>query len=449
MPRKIIFIVIVLLIVFGLFYWFALLGKPAGAPSGGPVTEDTNFVSEFFSNIVNNIDQGVEDVITENVFFEEDVSTNENEIDGLEAPKEKLYVVSSMPVAGYTIFEKERFVNIPPPEDQELETPESTTKPTPPGIELVSTLRYVSKINGEIYQTELGGKERRYAGTLIPGVVEAFFAKNGESVVLRYAKDMGKNIATYVATLPKEILGGDVAFQDELKGVFLPDNITTLTTSPDGSRIFYIYRGQNAVVGMVANSYGGDKVQVFDSQFAEWNALWVNQNLIRLNSKPSGVVAGYAYGINPNKKDLNKILGGINGLVSLPSPNGKKILYSNNFMDLKVLDTETKQSKELDLQTLADKCVWGKDNDTIYCMAPALIDSKFLYPDNWYQGEITTKDLIWKISLSAEKETLLFNPSESAPEITIDAKDVKIDTEERNIFFLNKSDSRLWAFRLK
>ena len=77
--------------------------------------------------------------------------------------------------------------------------------------------------------------------TVIPKVYEAYFGNHGQSVIMRYLKANGKTIETFVGTLPKELLGGDTTENNEVKGVFLPDNIQDISISPDTTKIFYLW----------------------------------------------------------------------------------------------------------------------------------------------------------------------------------------------------------------
>ena len=75
----------------------------------------------------------------------------------------KLTKVSSMPIAGYTFFQKER-------EEKEF-FPE---------------IRYVGRENGNIYKTFADDiKERKFSNTVIPKVYEAFFGDNGQTIIMR------------------------------------------------------------------------------------------------------------------------------------------------------------------------------------------------------------------------------------------------------------------------
>ncbi len=386
-----------------------------------------------------------------------------------EAPRVNLVKVSSMPIAGFVIFMKERFKDMPIivpveiPTEQTISTTPITTnttkttkgktalkpKPTAPLTEFVPAVRYVARATGNIYQSFAEKtEERKFSTTVIPKVYEAYFGNKGESVIMRYLKEDNKTIASFTGALPKEILGGDTMGNNEVKGSFLPENVTDLSMAPDTLKVFYLFNIGDGSVGITANSLGDKKSQVFDSPFTEWLSQWPNSKMITLTTKPSASVPGYMYAIDPDKKDFNKILGGINGLTTLTSPSGKLVLYSNNTLALNIHNTDTKSSFLVGLKTLPEKCTWGKTSEVIYCAVPKFIN-RVEYPDVWYQGEISFSDEIWKIDPKTGSSTMISDPISVQGGEDMDGIKLALDENENYLFFVNKKDSYLWKLELK
>ena len=65
---------------------------------------------------------------------------------------------------------------------------------------------------------------------------------------MRYLNDDGKTIETFIGSLPKEILGQDTMTDNEIKGSFLPENITNINISPDTSRLFYLFNSSKLIL---------------------------------------------------------------------------------------------------------------------------------------------------------------------------------------------------------
>jgi len=372
----------------------------------------------------------------------------------------KLMKISTMPIAGFTVFSKERLKEVPvAPAVPTTETLPTTTKktkkvaPTSPPTEFAEALRYVAKATGNIYQTFVDKiEERKFSTTVIPKVYDAYFGNHGESVAMRYLKTDGNTIETFVGNLPKELLGADTTANNEIKGSFLPDNVEDISVSPDTSKIFYLFDSQNSsrgnMVGTILNFSNNKKVQIFDSPFTEWLSGWPNNNMITLSTKPSGEALGYMYTTDSAGNNLSKILGDINGLTTLASPSGKLILYADNNLSLGIYHTDTRNSDILSLKTLPEKCVWGQVSDVVYCAVPKLA-SAGEYPDTWYRGEVSFNDQLWKIDVKTGNATMIADSATIAGGEEIDGTKLTLDENENYLFFINKKDSFLWGLKLR
>jgi hypothetical protein len=412
--RNFILLLIILIIITIsalLFLYFKQSTSPDGEDGGG-----------FFQNL--NPFGGIKDVpptTTPPVSTEDpDLIPSDN------IPERVLSKVSTMPIAGFTVFQKEKVEK-----------------------EFVPALRYVARATGYIYQTFVDQiTEKRFSNTIIPKVYEAVLGNNGEVVVMRYLKTDEQTIQTFLGTLPKEKLGEEPSGNEKIEGSFLPDNISDLSLSYDGTKIFYLLNTSENVSGIILNLSDNKKTQVFDSRFTEWLSFWPNSKMITLTTKPSGTTTGYMYAIDPSRKDLNRILGAVNGLITLTSPNGKLVLYSNSGLALNVYDVESRGSSLLGLNTLAEKCVWGKGSDVVYCAISKFV-SGGIYPDRWYKGEISFSDEIWKINIESGVTTKLIDPISVAGGEEIDGIKLMLDNNEDYLFFVNKKDSYLWKLDLE
>jgi len=449
MSKRNLIILIVLIIVvafaFGVLYFY----KPASKL--GSETTGTNFLSEFFPfGKSTTVDTG-------EVTPPADISGYIPPTTG-EIPKEILTKISSMPIAGYTVFQKERFKEETKttPEEQtpatDNTTPAVEKKPIPlvaPTTEFAPALRYVERATGNIYQTfvdKIG--ERKFTTTIIPAVYEAYFGDNANSVVFRYLKQDEKTIETFAGTIPKEILGGDTSSLNEVKGSFLPDNITDMSTSPDGSSVFYLFNIENGSVGVTASIYGDKKNQIFNSPFTEWLTMWPNDRMITLTTKPSFNVLGYMYSLDPSVKKMNKIISGIKGLTTLTSPSGKLVLYNNNNLSLKIFNTSTQDSVSIGIKTMPEKCTWNSTSTNLYCAIPKYINGTE-FPDIWYRGETSFSDEIWKINTETGSASKIADPASFSGGEEIDGIKLSLDENENYLFFVNKKDSYLWELNLK
>jgi hypothetical protein len=453
--RNIILLIIILVIVGAVFFGFLFFRQNTATP--GTNSPGTNFISQF-----NPFGNGT----TKPPATTPPPVVTENPPATTPVVPVKLKKVSSMPIAGFTVYPKERLVDVPvvvpatPAVDTITPVTGTTTtttttptttkvKPIPPQTEFAPSLRYVDRVTGNIYETFADKlEERKFSQTVIPKIYEAFLGNNGQSVVMRYLNTDGRTIETFVGNLPKEIFGGDTTENNEIKGTLLPENIKDASMSSDKGSLFYLFNVGNDQVGTTLNLTTNSKVQIFDSPFTEWLSQWPNSNLVTLTTKPASGIPGYMYATNPSNKILNQVLGNINGLTTLTSPDGKLVLYADDNLSLNVYHTDTKVSNLLGVKTLPEKCVWDKASDAVYCSVPKSISSA-QYPDAWYQGEVSFSDQLWKIDIASGNTTILADPLAISGGEDIDGIKLALDDGENFLFFVNKKDSFLWEFGLK
>ena len=432
MPTRnlILWIIAFIVITTGVFSFFYFRSPSS---DGGP-TDSPNFIATSWPFRGDNQAQ------------ETPTTSSPSDISGYEPPDETniseaiLVKVSQRPIAGYGVFQKERYKDIEEsaPEGEEQAAPET---------EFVPFVRYTDKITGNIYQSfadEL--EEKRFTDTAVPGLHEAHFGSGGSRVIMRYLSRDGREIETFLGGMPEEFLGGDIAGEYQITGSYLPERVLDVSISPDFSKFFYLLRSGDGVVGITAQMSGEGRSQIFESPFTEWLSHWPNDRMITLATKPSYLVEGYVYSLDPETESFSRVLGGIKGLIALSSPSGRLILYADNTMSLSILNRNSGEAIRVGLRTMPEKCVWGKDSARIYCAVPRFGDGNN-YPDIWYQGEMSFTDRIWEIDPETGNAFLLADPINSAGE-EIDALKLMLDQEEKYLFFVNKRDSTLWRMEL-
>src|SRR3989344_586331 len=164
--RNFILLIIVLMIVVIAVFGFLYL-RP-GTTDPGDTDGGTNFFSQFnpFGT------KTTPPVVTP------PVNVPSDNIPPEEIPAVKLTKVSSMPIAGFTVFSKERLKEVPivttPPQTlppggggiPPATVSQKTKKLTPPATEFMPALRYVDRATGNIYQTFADKiEERKFSGT--------------------------------------------------------------------------------------------------------------------------------------------------------------------------------------------------------------------------------------------------------------------------------------------
>lgn len=331
---------------------------------------------------------------------------------------------------------------------EKLNTPFQCTKPVPPPqITKKEVVRYAEKATGRIYETLLDSPSvEKVTTTTIPRVHEAIFVPGSETVVMRYLNQDTKAIQTFAGTVPTHTIGVENT-NTELKGTFLPENILSFVKG-DAGRTFYLTRFDGGVNGDVFMPTQNKTTSVFKSPFSEWKPQFVNTNTVLLTTKASSAVPGYAYMLDIDKKTTSKILGPINGLTTLMSPDKNHVLYSATVGGIVTFNdyNRTKQTRTtFPFITLPAKCVFAT-NTIAYCGVPTVMANGG-YPDVWYQGIVSFSDVIWKIDFETGTNTLIETPTESVGQ-DIDATSLALDSTGTKLFFINKKDSSLWSLKL-
>lgn len=325
---------------------------------------------------------------------------------------------------------------------EKINAPKTITRPI---------VRYVEKGSSNIFDAFSDTLEnKRLTNTTIPRVEEAFFGNEGKTVFMRYLRTDNSTIETYVGNVPEPIVGGDAL--PELSGNLLPSDMLDMSLSPDGKQLFYLTPSGNELLGFVTDLSGQNQKKIFNSPFAGWLSQWATPTKIIFTIKATGYGKGYAYGTDIIKGGFDKVIGGITGLTTLMSPDGSYVLFSRNTANgpaLGLMATKDKTVRDLNLNTLPEKCVWGKTSLTIYCAVPNDIPSGQVYPDNWYQGSISFDDSVWSIdATNTYQNQLLFTPEAEEGGEPTDGIRLGIDTTNTYLYFINKKNNILWQYAL-
>ncbi len=248
--RNFILLIIVLVIITAVAFLFFSSSKAPATPTSSE--GGTNFFAKF-----NPFKKSEPTPPPTEEEFPTDISGNEIPTD-ITQTELRLKKISSMPVAGFGIFLKERLKETLPTTVEDIITEKPITKkPVSPLTEFVPALRYVDRATGNIYQTFADKiNEEKFSSTIIPKVYEAYFGDKGEKVVMRYLKENDMTIETFAGVLPKEVFGKESTGLNELKGTFLPENVTDMSVSPDLLKIFYLLEGTDNVAGITADMTG-------------------------------------------------------------------------------------------------------------------------------------------------------------------------------------------------
>ncbi len=319
-----------------------------------------------------------------------------------------------------------------------------------PETVLKDVIRYVVRGTSNIFDAFADTLEtRRLSDTTIPRVHESFFADQGKTVFLRSLEANNQTIDTFIGKITEPIVGGDSL--PELSVLSMPKNIVDLSISPDGQQILFMLQSGENLLGFTSDLEGKNQKRVFSSPFSGWLSQWTIPTKLIFTVKATGYATGYAYSTDLSKGDFTKVAGPISGLTTLASPDGKYLLISRNTQSgpsLAIMNIETKNTRNLGLQTLPEKCVWSKNSISVYCAVPAVIPAGKVYPDAWYQGTVSFTDSFWLIDATGVyNNQMLFSPLSEGGEDT-DGVRLYVDATNRYLYFMNRDTQILWQYDL-
>jgi len=431
MKKIIIILIVVIFLGGGIFLYFNSKNSVSDGTSGG-LLKNFNPFGKSEKNTDPNIGKSDDEII----------NTEENSNDQIFTSDLKLKQITKFAVAGATIFTTTRLKEkiIEKTADQNTDTNKiidntKTNGAEPivePETEIIDAVRFVERANGHVYDKFVDKNAiGKISNSTIPGVYEAIFGNNNQSIIYRYINSDGETIDSFIATL-----GG-------AQGQFLPDNIGDISLSQEGNQFFYSFNLVNNISGLISSfDQSSPKKQIFNSPYTEWLSQWINKQTILLTTKASYKYDGSVYALNISNGGITKVFGNIPGLTTLANKNGSKIIFSratNNGPELGIYDVVNKTSESLFIYTMPEKCVWANDNISIICGVPQSING-VEYPDAWYKGLVSFNDKIVQINTNNKINVNLYSGGES-----LDLIKLKLNNYGNILIFINKKDSTLWS----
>lgn len=339
------------------------------------------------------------------------------------SPTLNLFMLSSVPVSGMTVFER--------------------------GGETV--VRYAERATGHIHDAILPQtinqdplRKVRVTNTTMPKIYEAIFRPDGSAVLFRSLVEDTDLVENKLLTLTPPNSTSTEALHN-ISSTNINSNISSVSLL--GNNLIYYSKSSNAFATQAFNGTG--LRTILTSPFRDWRVATFGNNAL-IHTKASFASPGHAYTLNTTNGSLTKILGPLQGLVAIPGP-GNRVLYSfveSGFTRLVSRNTSNNSTYEINPYTLAEKCVWStRSIGNLFCGAP--VDGVgFGEPDNWYQGKTNFSDRIWLHDTDNQVAQVLAEP-EWLTDSSIDVYQPKLSPGEDYLVFINKIDLSLWALRLE
>ncbi len=325
--------------------------------------------------------------------------------------------------------------------------------------------RVAKKGDGWEVQVVEQGRGNRYAVQAIPysltltargeftRAVEGYPFENGEVLVLYESADDESVIRS--AFVPFSTVNTSPSVQR------FEDNIRVATNNKN--LLFFIQVIDDKSVGVIVDVSNPSKTQViWRSDFTSWIPRWGNGTHITLHTPVTDLMKGFVYlidpkGVLPDEQFVSLDSG---GSALMDTTTGYFMLFetkADNFAG-KASITNRDRSVSIDLPiTLPEKC--DTVNGVFVCAVPKSVPAETLsgyetmFPDSWYQGDISLNDVIILVNAATGEKQLPLSPDQDEIQLlsnntTFDVVHPQISTDGEFLFFINKYDMALWMLRL-
>ena len=307
-------------------------------------------------------------------------------------------------------------------------------------MDSVLSVRYIQKEDGSIIDMFLDSlKTSISSDTVIPRIQEAFFNSDASQLIIRYLKSDNETIET---------VGGTIE-DGSLSGKLFPQNIPFVSVSPEKDQVFYLEQEGDFTNGIISTFSNLERKPIFEHAFSEWIPNWGTDSVISLTTKASFGTPGGVYSLGVTQSNFIKEFGGKNGLTTLMSPNGAKILYSENLngnIKLSVFNMQDNSHTDLGIRTLPEKCTWDTDSITVWCAVPKNINSSRL-PDSWYQGTESFVDSLWLLNTDENAHQLIIDPTTEGL-YSLDITNIQLSPKKDYLIFIDRKSSILYGLTL-
>lgn len=404
--KNIIIVSTVLLLIGGAAYYFLFATTDTGGGSG-------NFISDFFPSSEDKPGATPEPTATPQAPGAGNIETPENlPLGTSEAAK--------LPVG--TLLRL-------------VDEPISSVIPTASGS--VKYHKNIPDALGHLFEIKADGsaEEKKLSNYTVPQILKVVWSTNATKAVIFY--NVGGTVRKVLA---------DYTSSTTPKTAFFADSISDVAFSPDGKSIAFINDLGDTRNIFTATADNKNPKKIVDNNIPDLEISWPSVGNIALKTRSSYASIGYLYTVGIASGSFVKIAEGF-GLDAVWNSDGSGVLISTvtgggQMQPLKYFETKAQITKEFQVNTIAEKCVFLKtDKKTAFCGVPKSVDQS-RYPDAWWQGRVSFNDNFVSLNLTDGSNTV-FVPS------PLDVNKPVILANDSYLIFQDKNTGALWSLKLK
>jgi hypothetical protein len=305
------------------------------------------------------------------------------------------------------------------------------------------TLIYHSAKTGKVMKIDFAGKNKSVDSSAeVQSLTGAQWSAQGKKAILKIDQgDSGYfDVYDYADNTDKVFKGG----------------VDTLVWDNLGDKVLYKY---------FDSASGKRTLNIANPDGSDWKVLTeVSDRKMDIAQIPQTSIVSFWNSPDANTKTNLRTVSILGGEVKtiysdkygadfLWAPNGQKVLISgldnkgSGKLTVGTANVDGSQYANLNIPTLAEKCVWSKSSRYIYCALPNDISEGVLMPNDYIEGKINTVDTFWRVEISTGKKDRVLGLDEIKK--NCDATNLVLSPDEKKLFFVNRSDGdKLYVINL-
>ncbi|MFZ2193853.1 MAG: hypothetical protein WAV31_06445 [Candidatus Moraniibacteriota bacterium] len=337
----------------------------------------------------------------------------------------------------------------------ENNTPKDTKKTNPESIIAItdeavvaatiskdpSMIDYYSKTTGRAYQIDFNGNGKKsLPNKTAAGIVSATWSPDKTKVITKTVSGESTNFYYYDPN------------QQETP---LKQNVDEVAWQNTSNRIFYKYYDTTTKQRTlsISNPDGTEWIKLADINVRDISITQIPQSsLVSFWNKADSFSETSLKSVSIVGGGERELFKGVFGADYLWNNNGTKALVSSvetsggSKIQLSIINSIGGELKRLNVPTLVSKCVWLSDNKNIICALPGGIPDNAVIPNDYDQGKINTIDTFWKINTATGEKSRSLEIDKING--SYDATKLFLNTDESLLFFINRTDGKLYRANL-
>ena len=303
-------------------------------------------------------------------------------------------------------------------------------------------IRYYSKETGQAFSVNFDGQSKQtLSDKSLIGLSSVTWSPNQRMVISQFNRSNNQPDFFYFN------------YKDNASQK-LKNNLDTVIWYNDNKILYkYFDSAKKERTLNVANPDGSEWKKIIDVDYSKMSLAAIPKSgLISFWNSPKSNEETKLQSVSLLGGEIKALFQGKFGADYLWSPNGNRLLISHlnekngSALQLATTNSQGGEYANLDIPTMASKCAWSSDENTIYYALPTAIPNNAILPDDYQDKKITTTDTFWKVNIKTGKKDHLIAPEKITE--NIDATQLFLTPDLNYLFFVNRVNDKLYRLSL-